>query len=68
MSQTMTLSRETIFENIREVLEEALGADAEDITPDATGCPVRLPRVPATLTSALWQATGVAFRSLGSVG
>ena len=32
----MTLSRETIFENIREVLEEALGADAEDITPDAT--------------------------------
>jgi acyl carrier protein len=31
-----TPSREQIFESIRGVLEEALGADAEDITPDAT--------------------------------
>ena len=29
-------SREQIFANVRDVLEEALGADAEDITPDAT--------------------------------
>ena len=36
MPETMAMSREAIFENIREVLEEALGADADDITPDAT--------------------------------
>jgi acyl carrier protein len=35
MPDTM-VTRETIFESVREVLEEALGADAEDITPDAT--------------------------------
>lgn len=29
-------SREQIFESVRQVLEEALGADAEDITLDAT--------------------------------
>ena len=31
-----TISRDQVFESIRQVLEEALGADAEDITPDAT--------------------------------
>ena len=31
-----TPGREQIFESIQGVLEEALGADAEDITPDAT--------------------------------
>jgi acyl carrier protein len=36
MPETMAMSREAIFENIREVLEEALGADADEITPDAT--------------------------------
>jgi acyl carrier protein len=36
MPETMAMSREAIFENIREVLEEALGADADDITPEAT--------------------------------
>ena len=29
-------NRDQIFESIRQVLEEALGADVEDITPDAT--------------------------------
>jgi acyl carrier protein len=32
----IAVSRDRIFENVRDVLEEALGADAEDITPDAT--------------------------------
>lgn len=32
----MTMTREDIFNHIQEVLEEALGADAEDITPQAT--------------------------------
>ncbi len=36
MSTTTNASRDQIFESIRQVLEEALGADAEDITPDAT--------------------------------
>ncbi len=36
MPETMSPSREQIFESIQGVLEEALGADAEDITPDAT--------------------------------
>ena len=36
MPETMAPSREQIFESIQQVLEEALGADAEDITPDAT--------------------------------
>jgi acyl carrier protein len=31
-----TISRDTIFENVQEVLEEALGADADEITPQAT--------------------------------
>src|SRR5688572_17010732 len=36
MPDASPLSRDQIFESIREVLEEALGADADDITPDAT--------------------------------
>jgi acyl carrier protein len=36
MLETMVMDREKIFENVRDVLEEALGADAEDITPQAT--------------------------------
>jgi acyl carrier protein len=36
MPETMAMSREAIFENVREVLEEALGVDSEEITPDAT--------------------------------
>lgn len=36
MPDTMAPSRDQIFQNVREVLEEALGADPEDITPDAT--------------------------------
>lgn len=36
MPETMAISREEIFESVREVLEEALGADPEDITPEAT--------------------------------
>ncbi len=36
MPETATMTRQTIFDNVRDVLEEALGADAEDITPDAT--------------------------------
>ena len=36
MPETMAMSREAIFENVREVLEEALGVDAEEITPEAT--------------------------------
>lgn len=30
------MTRDAIFESVRDVLEEALGADAEDITPEAT--------------------------------
>jgi acyl carrier protein len=30
------VSRDQVFESIRQVLEEALGADADDITPEAT--------------------------------
>lgn len=36
MSTSTHTTRDQIFESIRQVLEEALGADAEDITPDAT--------------------------------
>ncbi len=36
MAETTALSREQILQNVRQVLEEALGADEEDITPDAT--------------------------------
>jgi acyl carrier protein len=36
MPETLVMDREQIFEAVREVLEEALGADAEDITPQAT--------------------------------
>ena len=36
MSEAMAPSREQIFENVRHVLEEALGADEDDITLDAT--------------------------------
>ncbi|HWB18826.1 MAG TPA: acyl carrier protein [Phycisphaerales bacterium] len=33
---TTAMTREDIFKNVQEVLEEALGADPEDITPSAT--------------------------------
>ena len=36
MAETTALSREQILQNVRQVLEEALGADEEDITPEAT--------------------------------
>lgn len=36
MPETVAMTRETIFASVQEVLEEALGADAEDITPEAT--------------------------------
>jgi acyl carrier protein len=36
MAEMTALSREQILQNVRQVLEEALGADEEDITPDAT--------------------------------
>lgn len=36
MPEAVAMSREQIFESVRDVLEEALGADAEDITPQAT--------------------------------
>jgi acyl carrier protein len=36
MSEAVALSRDQIFESVRDVLEEALGADADDITPEAT--------------------------------
>jgi acyl carrier protein len=36
MAETTALSRDQIFQSVRQVLEEALGADEEDITPDAT--------------------------------
>lgn len=36
MPESAAVSRDHIFESVRQVLEEALGADAEDITPDAT--------------------------------
>jgi acyl carrier protein len=32
----MAMSREDIFQNVREVLEEALGADEDEITPQAS--------------------------------
>jgi acyl carrier protein len=36
MADALAPSRETIFENVRTVLEEALGVDADEITPQAT--------------------------------
>jgi acyl carrier protein len=36
MPDTMVMNREQITEAVREVLEEALGADADEITPQAT--------------------------------
>ena len=36
MPETAIMTRDAIFESVKEVLEEALGADAEDITPEAT--------------------------------
>jgi acyl carrier protein len=36
MPDTVTMSREEIFEQVRKVLEEALGADEDDITMDAS--------------------------------
>src|SRR4029453_17413691 len=36
MPEAVANSRDAIFNSVRDVLEEALGADAEDITPDAT--------------------------------
>jgi acyl carrier protein len=36
MPETAAISRDQIFESVRDVLEEALGADADEITLDAT--------------------------------
>lgn len=36
MPETMTMTRDEIFEKVREVLEEALGADEDEITMDAS--------------------------------
>lgn len=36
MPETVAMSREEIFQNVQKVLEEALGADEEDITLDAS--------------------------------
>jgi acyl carrier protein len=36
MPETSTMSRDEIFENVKQVLEEALGADEEDITMGAS--------------------------------
>jgi len=36
MPEAVAISRDQIFESVRGVLEEALGADADDITPEAT--------------------------------
>jgi acyl carrier protein len=36
MPEAPAISREQIFQSVRDVLEEALGADADDITPEAT--------------------------------
>ena len=36
MPEAVVMNRDQIFESIRDVLEEALGADADDITPDAS--------------------------------
>jgi acyl carrier protein len=35
-SRTMAMSRDDIYEKVREVLEEALGADEDEITPKAS--------------------------------
>ncbi|MHC4989823.1 MAG: acyl carrier protein [Planctomycetota bacterium] len=34
--ESQVMSHEEIFEKVRDILEEALGADAEDITPEAS--------------------------------
>jgi acyl carrier protein len=36
MPETTAMSREEIYENVKQVLEEALGADEDDITMDAS--------------------------------
>lgn len=36
MEKTATMSQEEIYRNVKDVLEEALGADEEDITMDAS--------------------------------
>jgi len=36
MSEAVLMSRDQIFESVQEVLEEALGADPDEITPDAS--------------------------------
>lgn len=36
MPEAVTMTRDEIFENVQSVLEEALGADSEDITLDAS--------------------------------
>ncbi len=36
MPEAAAMTRDDIFENVRNVLEEALGADEEDITPNAS--------------------------------
>ena len=36
VQETMTMSRDEIFEKVREVLEEALGADEDEVTLDAS--------------------------------
>jgi len=36
MPETTAMSRDQIFENVKQVLEEALGADEDDITMDAS--------------------------------
>lgn len=36
MQKTVAMSRDEIYENVKQVLEEALGADEEDITMDAS--------------------------------
>ena len=36
MPETMTMTRDEIFETVREVLEEALGADEDEITMEAS--------------------------------
>lgn len=36
MPETVVMTRETIFDGVREVLEEALGVDADEVQPQAT--------------------------------
>ena len=48
--------------------EGRLANHAESLEPPCKGGPVLLPSVETGLYEALWEATSVAFRSLGSVG